>query len=156
MPKNAISGRMAVCLPALALACAGLSACGSSSGASHTGTTSAAQPTATAQSTHAAMPQSAVSRQLRPGSTPLARGTHRPIMPVTPQATAFRSALAQFATCLRGNGVKIPAPNTSGNGPVLSAKGLNTNTPQYRAALAKCRTVLVGAFKRASRASTKH
>lgn len=154
MPKIAISGRLAVYLPALALACAGLSACGSSSGAAHTGTTSAAHAaTAPPQSTQPTMPQTAVSKPLRPGSTPLAHSMHRPVMPVTPQATAFRSALAQFADCLRSNGVKIPAPNASGSGPVLSAKGLNTNTPQYRAALTKCRTVLVGAFRRASNAA---
>lgn len=157
MPKIAISGRLAAYLPALALACAGLTACGGSSGTSHTGTTGAARlATSTpTQSTPATIPSTAGNRPLRPGSTPLARSPHRPILPVTPQATAFRSALVQFASCLRGKGVKIPAPNASASGPVLSSKGLNTNTPQYRAALAKCRAVLVGAFKRASSAATK-
>jgi hypothetical protein len=60
---------------------------------------------------------------------------------------AFRQTLAKFAVCLRQNGVNIPAPNTSGNGPLLSTKGINTTSPQFRAASAKCRGVLIGAFR---------
>jgi hypothetical protein len=71
---------------------------------------------------------------------------------ITPaQTKAFRSALVQFASCLRQNGANIPAPNRSGKGPLFGAKGLNTNTPQYRAALGKCRGVLMSAFRQAAR-----
>jgi hypothetical protein len=35
---------------------------------------------------------------------------------------------------------------------VLSTRGLNTNSPQYRAALMKCRSVLVTAFRQAAHA----
>ena len=40
---------------------------------------------------------------------------------------AFRQALAKFAACMRENGVNVPAPNTSGNGPIFNTKGLNTD-----------------------------
>lgn len=58
----------------------------------------------------------------------------------------FRQALSLFAACLRKNGVNVPQPNTSGNGPVFSTKGLNTASPQFRAATAKCRPALTGAL----------
>lgn len=58
----------------------------------------------------------------------------------------FRQALAAFAACLQKNGVAVPTPNTSGNGPVFSTKGLNTASPQFKAATAKCRPTLAGAF----------
>jgi hypothetical protein len=54
----------------------------------------------------------------------------------------FRQALGLFAACLRKNGVNVPQPNTSGNGPVFSTKGLNTASPQFKAATAKCRPAL--------------
>jgi len=59
----------------------------------------------------------------------------------------FRQALSSFAACLRKNGVNVPAPNTSGNGPVFSTKGIDTSSPQFKAATAKCRSALVGAFR---------
>jgi hypothetical protein len=59
----------------------------------------------------------------------------------------FRNALAKFAVCLRHNGVNVPAPNTSGKGPIFNTKGIKTTSPQFRAASAKCRSVLVGAFR---------
>jgi len=61
----------------------------------------------------------------------------------TPQA---RQALAKFASCLRENGVKIGAPNTSGNGAVFNTKGINTRAPAFAAAESKCRPDLRGAF----------
>jgi hypothetical protein len=65
----------------------------------------------------------------------------------------FRQALAKYATCLRQNGVNIPAPNTSGNGPIFSTKGLNPNSPQFRTAATKCRAVLASVFRRPSGAN---
>ena len=59
---------------------------------------------------------------------------------------AFKAALAKFASCMRENGVNIPAPNTSGKGPVFSTKGLNTSSPKFQAAEVKCRGVLAAAF----------
>lgn len=63
-------------------------------------------------------------------------------------APRFRQALSRFAACLRQNGVKVPAPNTSGNGPVFDTKGLHTSSAQFRAATAKCRSLLRTAFGR--------
>jgi hypothetical protein len=64
----------------------------------------------------------------------------------------FIQALAKYAACLRQNGIDIPAPNTSGKGPIFSTKGINTASPQFKAATMKCRASLVGAF-RSQRAS---
>jgi len=60
----------------------------------------------------------------------------------------FKQALAKFAECLRQNGVNVPTPNTSGKGPVFNTKGLNVASPQFKAATGKCRSALVGAFRR--------
>ncbi len=61
---------------------------------------------------------------------------------------AFKAALVKFASCMRENGVHIPAPNTSGSGPVFSSKGLNTSSPKFQAAEVKCRSDLRTAFRR--------
>ena len=63
---------------------------------------------------------------------------------------AFKQALVRFAACMRENGVNIPAPNTSGKGPIFNTKGLNTASPQFRAAETKCRGDLQSAFRRGS------
>lgn len=49
----------------------------------------------------------------------------------------------RFATCLRQNGVNVGEPNTSGKGPVFDTKGINTGSPQFKAASMKCRSVLL-------------
>jgi hypothetical protein len=64
------------------------------------------------------------------------------------KSPAYKAALAKFATCLNQNGVKVPAPNTSGNGPVFDTKGINTSSAQFKAAEAKCQSDLAGAFRR--------
>jgi hypothetical protein len=60
----------------------------------------------------------------------------------------FRQALTKYSECLRQNGVNVPAPNTSGKGPVFNTKGLNVASPQFKAATGKCRSALVGALRR--------
>jgi hypothetical protein len=59
---------------------------------------------------------------------------------------AFRQAVTAYATCMRQNGVKLPAPNTSGNGPVFSTSGINRNDPKFKAANTKCESKLRGVF----------
>jgi hypothetical protein len=54
----------------------------------------------------------------------------------------FHAALVRFAACLRQNGVNVGEPNTSGKGPVFDTKGINTGSPQFKAASTKCRAVL--------------
>jgi hypothetical protein len=63
---------------------------------------------------------------------------------------AFKQALVKFAACMRENGVNIPAPNTSGKGPIFSTKGLNTASSQFRAAETKCSGDLRSTFRRGS------
>jgi hypothetical protein len=65
----------------------------------------------------------------------------------------FKAALAKFATCMRQNGVNVPAPNTSGSGPVFDTKGIDTSSTQFKAAEAKCQSDLSGAFKRGTGAA---
>ncbi len=55
-----------------------------------------------------------------------------------------KQALAKFAACMRENGVSIPAPNTSGKGAIF--EGVDTSSPKFAAAEAKCRADLLGAF----------
>jgi hypothetical protein len=61
---------------------------------------------------------------------------------------AFETALAKYAECLRQNGVNVPAPNTSGKGPVFDTKGIDTSSPQFKSATSKCRSTLTSAFRR--------
>jgi hypothetical protein len=60
----------------------------------------------------------------------------------------YRKALTQFAACMRQHGENIPAPNTTGKGPVFSTSGLNTQSPQFKAATVKCSGILRSAFGR--------
>lgn len=60
---------------------------------------------------------------------------------------AFKQALDKFASCMRENGVNVPAPNTSGSGPIFSTKGLDTTNPKFRAAEAKCSSDLRNSFR---------
>jgi hypothetical protein len=63
------------------------------------------------------------------------------------QNPVFKAALVKYGECLRQNGVNISAPNTSGNGPVFDTKGIDTTSPQFKAATTKCRATLLGAFR---------
>jgi hypothetical protein len=59
---------------------------------------------------------------------------------------AYRNALTAYAACMKNNGVTLPTANTSGNGPVFNTTGVNTSTAQFKAATAKCQSVLRSAF----------
>jgi hypothetical protein len=59
---------------------------------------------------------------------------------------ARTKAFTAFAACMRSNGVNLPAPNTSGKGPVFNTSGLNTTSAQFKGAQAKCSSTLQGAF----------
>jgi len=60
---------------------------------------------------------------------------------------AITKALTKFATCMRENGVPVPAPNTSGKGPIFNTKGLNVQSATFKAAETKCRSSLSSAFR---------
>jgi hypothetical protein len=59
---------------------------------------------------------------------------------------ASKAALEKYASCMRENGVDLPNPDTSGNGPVFNTKGIDANTPAFKAATGKCRSDLPETF----------
>lgn len=61
-------------------------------------------------------------------------------------SASARAGLVKYAACLRQNGINVPAPNTSGKGPVFSTKGIDTSSSKFKAAQSKCRSDLKGAF----------
>jgi hypothetical protein len=67
----------------------------------------------------------------------------------------FKAALAKYGDCLRENGIKLPAPNTSGNGPIFNTKGIDTSSSQFKAASVKCRSALTGVFRRTGSAGAR-
>jgi hypothetical protein len=62
------------------------------------------------------------------------------------ESPAFRKALTAYAACLRSNGVKVPAPNTSGKGPIFNTTGIDTSSAKFRSAGMKCASVLRAAI----------
>jgi hypothetical protein len=64
----------------------------------------------------------------------------------------FKAALAKYGDCLRQNGINLPTANTSGNGPIFDTKGIDTSSSQFKAASVKCRSTLIGLFRRPARA----
>jgi hypothetical protein len=64
------------------------------------------------------------------------------------QTPAAKAALASFVTCMQGKGVKLPAANTTGTGPVFNTRGINTTTAQFKTAYAACQPLLAAVFPR--------
>jgi len=62
------------------------------------------------------------------------------------QNPSYRAALTKFASCMKENGVNVPAPNTSGSGPIFNTKGLNTSSAGFRSAETKCYAILRSAI----------
>ncbi len=60
---------------------------------------------------------------------------------------AFKAALVKFADCMRENGVNVPAPNTSGSGPIFNSSGLDTKSAAFKAAESKCSADLRNTFR---------
>jgi hypothetical protein len=61
-------------------------------------------------------------------------------------SASARTGLVKYAACLRQNGIDVPAPNTTGKGPVFSTKGIDTSSSKFKAAQSKCQSDLKGAF----------
>jgi hypothetical protein len=122
-----------------------LAGCGSSSSSNSASISST--PIATTPS--AATTGTAVT----PGATTGAGKPTQPTSPAKPSRPAAQAAknfnhlLVRFDECLRQHGVKIPAPNTSGKGPVSNFKGVNTASPQFREAQKKCFPAMRAALK---------
>jgi len=62
----------------------------------------------------------------------------------------FKAELAKFAACMKENGVNVPAPNTSGKGPIFNSAGIDTRSATFRAAESKCSAALRSSFRRPS------
>ncbi len=60
---------------------------------------------------------------------------------------AYKAALTKFSACMGENGIDLPAPNTTGTGPIFNTKGVDTSSPKFTAAEAKCRSLLRGSFR---------
>jgi hypothetical protein len=60
-------------------------------------------------------------------------------------SAASKAALTKFVACMRENGVNLPTPNISGNGPVFNTKDVNTTSSTFKSATAKCQSDLRGA-----------
>jgi hypothetical protein len=74
-------------------------------------------------------------------------GPNRPPASSAIRNPVFRQALGKFAACMRQKGVNIPAPSSSGSGPIFSTKGINTSGPQFTSAAKACRGVLAGTLR---------
>jgi hypothetical protein len=57
-------------------------------------------------------------------------------------ATAYKQAFVNFVACMREQGVSLPTPDTSGKGPVVDTKGVDTGGAKYRAAARKCAPII--------------
>ncbi len=60
----------------------------------------------------------------------------------------FTAALTKFGACMRTNGINLPAPNTSGKGPVFNTSGISTTSTKFKTAEAKCAAILRSSFQR--------
>lgn len=116
------------------------------------GGSSKTTPSTTASRGVAAPAQTAASTT-KTGGSGIGHGSGATRSPTTSPAriSAFRQALAGFATCLRRNGVNLP----SGPGGTFSLKGVNTKSSAYKKAVVACRSVLTAAL-RASAKTGKH
>lgn len=59
-----------------------------------------------------------------------------------------KEALTQFAECMRRNGINLPAPNTSGKGPVFNTSHLGVGGSKFKTVERKCAVKLRADFPR--------
>lgn len=162
MPKIASRPRpwTAICLTALSLSSVGLAACGGSSSttssSANTSPSTTASPAKSATTTtgtpanKAQAQQQSLAEALRKRSSKAATTPNASTNVKTTSSRAvnsFKNALSAFTACLRKNGVSIPAASGKGSLPALA--GVKTNTPQFRAATAKCRAALLASLRKA-------
>jgi hypothetical protein len=53
-------------------------------------------------------------------------------------SSVLRAVFATYASCLRAHGVNLPQPNTTGRGPIIDAKGIDTKSSAFKRASALC------------------
>jgi hypothetical protein len=73
-------------------------------------------------------------------------GARRPLTPA--QRAVQQAALVKFAACMRTNGIALPAPNTTGTGPVFNTSKLDPKSAKFTAAETKCAPLLPARFGR--------
>jgi hypothetical protein len=151
-------------LASCALACASLAACGGSSSAGspdRTVASGSSSPPAASTPTTQGPPTSTASPSAPTGSAGAAARPSSPARPnpstrtprtLSPAARTaaqarLRVAFTKFTGCMRAQGVNVPEPGTK---PKPRAP-IDTKTPQFKAALAKCRGVLTAALKSATK-----
>ncbi|HZV74444.1 MAG TPA: hypothetical protein VFF79_12070 [Conexibacter sp.] len=61
------------------------------------------------------------------------------------RSAAFRKALVSYVACVRRNGFDLPAPNTTGSGPVFDPSRVDRRDPKFVAANARCQQLLAAA-----------
>jgi len=132
------------------LAAALLAGCGGSSNTSSSGTNASAATATTGAATTGATGATTTGAKAAKGPN----AGHFKRAGARVSSPAFKAALTKFATCLRQNGVNFPLPNTSGKGPIFSAKGVDIRSAKFKAAEVKCRGDLLHAF-RAQRGASK-
>lgn len=67
---------------------------------------------------------------------------------------ALDQAVKVYASCLGAHGISPPKANTTGHGPIINTKGLDTNSPLYKRVSVTCRAAAVNALHAGERAST--
>ena len=145
MPKTITPPRFAM-LPALALACLALSACGGSS----TSTTAASNTTtATSEATTGSATKVSGTATTKTSTSLSFSHTKAPASaknkPTPPQYIPYKAALSAYAGCMRHHGVQISPPVTSPTGlPVLGTpKNTSTTSHKFSEALLQCRPYVI-------------
>jgi hypothetical protein len=151
--------RMRVCLVVLVvLAAALLAGCGSSSKTSSSSTNASAATTTIGTATTGATGATTTGTKVAkgPNAGRVERGGLAKPSVVKPAVATpvLKRAFTKFATCMRESGVNFPLPNTSGKGPIFSAKGVDIRSAKFKTAEVKCRGDLLHAF-RAQRGASK-
>lgn len=132
MPRITKNRRPAtIALLVVPLACLGLGACGSSSG----GSSSSASTPASTPTTAAATPTTMTSTA--PTTTTPTSTTSTSKEPTITTAHQF----SLVYECLRHNGINLPTLKSLKSGGEVK---VNTNSPQYKSTLAKCRHEVLG------------
>jgi hypothetical protein len=156
----------------LALASLALSACGGSSGSSSSSATGASTAAKSTTTTPATQPERLRACMKKQGiEAPSSVSTIADLLAHTPKGvtreqllaavqgcggigagladvkphasgTAYKKAFVDFVACMRQQGVNLPAPNTSGKGPVVDTKGFDTTGAKYKAAAKKCAPII--------------
>ncbi len=127
--------RAAAFAPLALVACLAAVSCGGSSRGTSSGAHAVARPASAPGASHDIAPNDPQSDDDAPQGP-------------TFRASAARSALAAFATCMRKHGVDLPPPRTAGSGPIFDTRGVRTNGQAFAAALSMCRNDLSPVLRR--------